>query len=422
MKFDPRLDNVLSERDEKRHAELRTQLHAGVSPIRTDAHDDWPTDSLQYGGREIPMMESNVDARVVDLIDLIKREYTGKVVDLARVSQYFTLDVLTELAFGHPFGFLAQNGDIYDYIKTCAAFFPLMELRCNIPLISAIVTSRPAERVLALITSDDVGLGAVISLARKVVAERYGPDAPAKQDMLGSFISHGVSQRQAECESVLLLLAGSDSTATALRCTFLWILTNPTVYSKLVSEIDAAAAKNVLSSPVIADAEAKALPYLQACIREGLRVFPPLQGIADKLTPPGGETVGGVFIPGGTRVAFNSYQLMRRPDIWGPDAHLFRPERWLEAAPDARLRYDRTWELSFGHGRSTCLGRNIALMELGKVFVEVCTSAYAATEGQRGNGPRLSSSIMVANVDNVIVAPTLRLGNRESVAPDQDAL
>jgi cytochrome P450 len=218
---------------------------------------------------------------------------------------------------------------------------------------------------------DKVGLGAVIGVAQKVVAERYGTDAKTRQDMLNSFVTHGLTQQEAESESVLQLIAGADSTATTIRCTFLYLLTNPSVYAKLVSEIDAAAAKGLVSYPVITDSEAKQLPYLQACLREGLRIWPPLNGIADRIAPQQGYTIDGKFIPGGTRVAFNVYHLMRRRDIWDGDADIFRPERWIEADVETRYSYDKAWELSFGYGRYSCLGKNIALMELNKVFVEV---------------------------------------------------
>ena len=56
-----------------------------------------------------------------------------------------------------------------------------------------------------------------------------------------------------------------------------------------------------ISSP-IKDSEAKALPYLQACIKEGLRLFPPTSALLSKRVPPGGDTLNGVFLPGGTDI------------------------------------------------------------------------------------------------------------------------
>ena len=95
--------------------------------------------------------------------------------------------------------------------------------------------------------------------------------------------------------------AGSDTTATAIRATMLFLITTPRVYSRFRAEIDEAVHKGRISSP-IRDSEAKELPYLQACIKEGLRMFPPVTGLFDKVVPPEGDTVNGVFIPGGTEI------------------------------------------------------------------------------------------------------------------------
>jgi cytochrome P450 len=72
---------------------------------------------------------------------------------------------------------------------------------------------------------DKIGFGAIVAIAQKVVAERFGPNAKNdQQDMLGSFVAHGVTQQECESESLLQILAGADSTATTVRCTFLYIL------------------------------------------------------------------------------------------------------------------------------------------------------------------------------------------------------
>jgi cytochrome P450 len=78
-----------------------------------------------------------------------------------------------------------------------------------------------------------------------------------------------------------------------------------------------------------------------------------------------------VFLPEGTQVGYCAWGIYRRRDIFGQDADEFRPERWLEASPDQLRLMEGTLDLVFGHGRWACLGKNIALMELNKVFVEV---------------------------------------------------
>jgi len=68
-----------------------------------------------------------------------------------------------------------------------------------------------------------------------------------------------------------------------------------------MKEIDEGIANGKISSP-ITDNEAKQLPYLQATIKEGLRICPPVSGLMDKEVPPEGDTVDGVFVPGGTKI------------------------------------------------------------------------------------------------------------------------
>jgi cytochrome P450 len=125
------------------------------------------------------------------------------------------------------------------------------------------------------------------------------------------------------------------------------------------------------SLPIITDDEARVMPYLQAVIKEGLRVHPPVVGLMSKEVPEGGDTFKGVYLPEGTKIGYCAWGIYRRRDIWGEDADEFRPERWLEASPDQLRLMEGTIELVFGHGRWSCLGKNVALMELNKVFVEV---------------------------------------------------
>ncbi|KIX94105.1 uncharacterized protein Z520_10131 [Fonsecaea multimorphosa CBS 102226] len=359
MKIDPRINNLLSEQDEKRHAELRAKMMPG------------------YTGKEVPNLEESIDDRVLDLVNLIQREGVEKraPIDFAVFAQYFTLDSLTHIAFGRPFGFLIENKDLYDYNKSSTAFFPVMEMSTNLPFIHSILSSSLMQALAGPKPEDKAGLGAIIGIAQKIVADRFNPNSESKneRDMLNSFIRHGLTQLEAESESLLQILAGSDSTATTIRMTFMYILTNPAVYATLRGEIDGAIQAGHISFPVVKNAEANtALPYLQACIKEGLRLWQPLNGMQTKLSPPDAEiVVSGVRVPPGTQVGLSQHTMMRRRDLFGPDAAVFRPERWLEADPDTAKAYERVWELSFAEGRFSCLGKGIALMELNKVFVEL---------------------------------------------------
>ncbi|KAI9847053.1 MAG: hypothetical protein M1838_001065 [Thelocarpon superellum] len=181
----------------------------------------------------------------------------------------------------------------------------------------------------------------MIGVAKEVVSERFGRDKKAKEDMLRYFLRHGLTQTDAESETVLQIVAGSDTTATAIRSTLVYLIAHPRVYCKLQAEISAAVADGRMSSPVIRAAEARELPDLQACIREGMRIFPPVAGTLEK------------------------------QDVYGADADIFRPERWLEADEDQLKYMLKTHSLIFSSRRYTCLGKPVALMELNKIFAEL---------------------------------------------------
>jgi cytochrome P450 len=91
-----------------------------------------------------------------------------------------------------------------------------------------------------------------------------------------------------------------------------------------------------------------------------------------KKVPPGGDNINGIYVPGGTRIGYGGFSVLRNKKIWGEDADVFCPERWLEGENIKDL--ELTWEVVFNAGRYQCLGKNVALMELNKVFVEVSNS------------------------------------------------
>lgn len=80
----------------------------------------------------------------------------------------------------------------------------------------------------------------------------------------------------------------------------------------------------------------------------------------------------GRVIPANTIIALSLTSILRDPETFGPDAELFRPERWLEDVDEeTKKKMDRAHELIFGSGRFLCLGREIAMMHIVKVVIEV---------------------------------------------------
>lgn len=305
------------------------------------------------------------------MINLIRNSYDGLTLDIANISRLFTLDVLSTVAFGKPFGFMAANKDLWAYDATISSFQLALELVVNHSTIRWIYSSRLVQAFAGPKVTDKTGLGPAIGFARQAVAERFGPNAKVRRDMLGHFVNKGLSQLRCEVEAFLQIIAGSDSTTTVLRSTMFLIMGSPSAYNKIQAEIDNAVLNERISYPVVTYAEAQKLPYLNACIYEGLRMYPPLFGLKSKLAPPGGETIKGMFFPEGTEVGLCDDAMCRNPEIFGHDAHLFRPDRWMEVDAETKIRYKQVVDTVFGSGRFLCLGRHIAMIELHKAFVEV---------------------------------------------------
>ena len=149
-------------------------------------------------------------------------------------------------------------------------------------------------------------------------------------------------------------------------------MTNPRVYRSLIDELDKAEQKKALSTP-ISDAEAQQMPYLGACIKEGLRLWPPVVGLMSKVVPPDGAEIMGKFVPGGTCIGYSAWALHRKEKTFGADAMSFRPERWLTGNKDERTlaEMDKTLDLVFGYGKNACLGKPIAQIEMRKTVAEL---------------------------------------------------
>ena len=128
----------------------------------------------------------------------------------------------------------------------------------------------------------------------------------------------------------------------------------------------------MVSTPIIKGSEAKALPYLQACILEGLRTFPPLAQLREREVPPEGDVINGFHIPGGTFIGLNMWGTQLDP-VFGEDPEVFRPERWMIDDAEKLKEMHNTQGLIFSYGSTKCLGMTLATMEISKMVFEVRT-------------------------------------------------
>lgn len=124
---------------------------------------------------------------------------------------------------------------------------------------------------------------------------------------------------------------------------FYLVLNSPSAYAKLSKEISEAQ-KNGQLSEIVTYAEAQALPYFQACLKEAMRLRPAVGLGIYRRTPPEGVDIDGKHYPGGIEVAVNGWVLHRDAAIFGEDVEVFRPERWLEG--DAKLMSSHLYQVS----------------------------------------------------------------------------
>jgi cytochrome P450 len=159
-----------------------------------------------------------------------------------------------------------------------------------------------------------------------------------------------------------IINAGSETTSSTLNTVMFNLLYNPQAMAALRKELDSAN----LSFPPTYNSVAK-LRYMDAAIKESLRLNLVFVEPLEREVPPGGAHIAGVFIPGGTAVAMNGHALGHNREIWGDEPEKYRPERWLEADESQRSKMERC-NLSFGAGKRMCIGQHIAWIEMKKVL------------------------------------------------------
>ena len=186
-------------------------------------------------------------------------------------------------------------------------------------------------------------------LLAEIAERRSDPAAPEREDILSLLVAarfedgSEMSDREVRDQLVTLLLAGHETTATALAWTFDLLLRNPATLTRLTSEIDAEEEDS----------------YLRAVISESLRLRPvvPLAGrrLASDLN------VNGLSLPAGTDVTPAIWLTHTRPDLY-PEPYAFRPERFLEG--EGGYPINKYGWIPFGGGIRRCLGAAFAEMEM----------------------------------------------------------
>jgi len=163
-------------------------------------------------------------------------------------------------------------------------------------------------------------------------------------------------------ELMTLLIAGHETTATMLCWTFDLLLSHPRVYARLEDELRVASG-NATTPPL---GDLARLPYLDAVIKEVLRLRPVVPAVGRHLTKP--MEIANYRLPSNTLLVLSSHQVHLRADVY-PEPHAFRPERFLGTKPDPYAWFP------FGGGARRCLAMAFALYEMKIVVATVMARA-----------------------------------------------
>ncbi|RYP60133.1 hypothetical protein DL769_008262 [Monosporascus sp. CRB-8-3] len=354
MRLDPSKENILCMSNNKAHQHLRTYLKPGYT-MGSDHQ------------------EQLVDEQILKLIQLIESEYVStkekfRTVDLVRVTQYLAHDVISSVGFGRPFGYLEANDDLYGAIQIVKAIMPPLLGGALFPSIFVTLAKSLLMKPFLPTPNDKRGLGVVLGIVKAQVEMRYGPGKIENKDVLQSFVDSGLPRDLVESECLVQLVAGTATTAIAICSALFHVSSKPGVYRKLQEEIDAAS--KTVSRPVVSDQQAKDLPYLQAIIKEALRMWPPSSALQPHRSDED-DIICGVKVPAQTDVVWAPFTLMKNKAIFGEDAAMFNPDRWIGAEPGRFREMELTQGLIFLNGsRWECMGKRLAYMEIEKTLFE----------------------------------------------------
>ena len=211
----------------------------------------------------------------------------------------------------------------------------------------------------------------------------------------------GLSMPELWAESNLLIIAGSDTPATAIAGIFYYLSHNPHVLDRLQHEIrstfDTVDAIKNHSSSKLGDRK-----YLKAVFDETMRMSPPVTGTVPREVLKGGAVVDGELIPEGKILGTGFYSIHRNPDYFD-DPFTFRPERWIvdpkKNVTPQDVKRAQSGFFPFSFGPRGCIGRNLAYMEMKTVIAktvwlfdmrltpgltlgDVCSNAEAERKGE----------------------------------------
>ena len=283
------------------------------------------------------------------------------VVDLLKWLNYATFDIIGDFIWSSSFGCLDQ-GISHPWIEVIAQFKVAL-------IVGAFKFYPPLDKILNFITpkSAMADLWMIWKTTENKISQRLALSVERK-DVISYMVagsdadpSHHMSLEELEINSMLLVVAGSESVTTVLVGAIHWLVRTPAVLQNLVREVRTAYPKE----EDITGASLSKLNYLNAVIQETLRLCPTIPDGMRRQVPIGGAPVAGHLLPEGTVVSIPQWATYQSPtNFYKPQE--FLPGRWIGGESNAPSPYsaDRTDAFNpFSLGSHNCPGRALAHLE-----------------------------------------------------------
>ncbi|KAI9623504.1 hypothetical protein KEM48_009399 [Puccinia striiformis f. sp. tritici PST-130] len=291
-----------------------------------------------------------------------------RILDILPWFNYLAFDIIGDLAFGERFGMIERGADIAGVEKEGEVLYlPAIQILNERGEFSATQGSLPAglrpymKYIDPWFSRGAASVKNLTGIATNQVNLRLSQTGQSRKDLLARLQTgqdadgNPMGKDELIAEALTQLIAGSDTTSNSSCMILWWAIKHPNVYQKLMQELD----ENLgTEAGVVSYADSKDLKYLNACINETLRIHSTSSIGLPRILP---RTVSfkGHILSKGLVCSVPTFTIHHDAEVWG-DPFTFRPERWLE--PNAKDR-EKAFE-PFSCGPRSCIGRNLAMMEL----------------------------------------------------------
>jgi enediyne biosynthesis protein E7 len=303
----------------------------------------------------LPFFHGNHVTAYTDLItskaqDLLGHWHDGTIIDIGEEMAYVTLSVIWRLLFGREVG--AEADTIRETIAVGQRLIKLQYdslLATLIPLWVPTPTHRRLTR----------GLEAMESMIHRFIEERRA-SSHRNEDVLSLLLAatdmdgRQLSDEEIRDELMTFLLAGHETTASALTWTWFLLSQCRSVWERLTCELN-----EVLGDRLPTAADVPRLRYTKMVWNESLRLYPPAWSLHTRLARTQDHLPSGAILPSGAWVFISPWSLHRNAR-WFPDPNRFDPERFSEEANRTPPPFSY---IPFGAGGRRCLGESFAELE-----------------------------------------------------------